>query len=443
MIKLTPEQKEEIKTKILDGKQNYSDIAKEYNVCSTTISNYAAKLGVSRRIIGGNPILWNAAKIDKFMCDKNSTIRRVSQNIRNVKVELEWQCSLCMYSWKQTFDSLRKKSPYGCDACGKNKYSVYHAFLDTINPLSAYFMGVYFAHGSTTFTNTKNFSTLRITSVDKEKLERLSELIFSTYPVKPQKSEGGYRIDIKSKRFYDKLLEYNALSKNGIPKSIPPEFIPHFVRGYVDFTGYFEEHLEIKCSSAHRFNISGDIDFIKQVQTHYIKHNQKKGKTQTGYLQVRKEKNPKIAELHIAGSYNPYYFMEWLYNSEIIPLKYVSGSRYNTFLFLKHEIRQKEEMKKYITSERDRFLYLRKKRHESFTFTKIAKKYGVSFRQVKKISIKVRPKVTWKIQQKIKKDIKENNNLLAEMEEIITRVHEKTGMKPDTFKRSHYNFLES
>jgi len=449
-VKLTEKELKDIKERIFAGKENLSAIAKSHDIRPSTVSYYARKWGGSARFFSKKPLIWNAAKIDKFLIEHNSTIRRISQNIINVKHPLWWQCSLCLHSWEQTFDSISKRiqsSPYGCDACGKNEYSVYNHFLDGLTPISAYFMGVYFAKGTYNMTPKGMFSNIQISSKDKDKLERLSNIIFSTYPV--EKNGNIYRIRIKSKQFYDKLLEYNALQKNHIPKIIPPNLVTHFIRGYVDFTGHFnvtypEETIGHVHNYGCRFNLSGNVKFMTELQKEYKKYVSDKYRTNKrytastrttevqGYLQIG-HNSKKKAELHLSGLYNPFCFMEWLYNSEIVPLKYVSGSRYNTFLFLKQQVNQKNETKDYINKKSKQYKELRKEWHKSLTFTQISKKYGITFDQVKKISTKESASVNPEVKAEILEKLNRKRHLQKLMNEIITRVEHKTGMKKSTF----------
>ena len=447
--KLTAKQKEELRERIFSGLETQTEMSKDYDILPSTVSYYATKWGCSSKLVHKRPLTWNSSKIDKFLVNNNSTIKRVSQNIINVKHPLVWQCSLCMHSWKQTFENLRRnieKSPYGCNACGRNEYSIYHNFLDDLTPLSTYFMGAYFSRGTYKLKSKGELNYIQISSDEKGKLERLSSVIFSTYPVIEER--GGYKIRIKSKRFYEKLLEYNAIQKDHIPKIIPQSLKAHFIRGYVDFKGYFEKNIypterEHNKQQGCRFSISGKVEFMKELQEEYKEHvshkynldNSKRLKKVKGYLQIRKKKNSNHSELHLNGVQNPFYFMEWIYNSEIVPLKYVSGSHYNTFLFLKQQKQQKDETRKYLNHKSQQYRKLKTKCNKLPTLTQMAKKYDVTFDQVKKISTKKSVAIPIEIKERIEKELLQKKRIQKIMNEIVTRVEHKTGMKKETFKR--------
>lgn len=117
-------------------------------------------------------------------------------------------------------------------------------FFDTWTEESAYVLGLIFSDG--TLTRDKNRLVVRISSSDKEILEKVKGAMQSEHAI--TEYEGHYSFGFGNKELIERLQEFGLTqrkSKEGtLPKQIPADFIPHFVRGYFDGDGHFtyEKH---------------------------------------------------------------------------------------------------------------------------------------------------------------------------------------------------------
>ena len=130
------------------------------------------------------------------------------------------------------------------------KYTVNHSYFNNIDtPEKAYWLGFIFADGYISRRKDGHkYIGISLSSKDREHLEKFSNSIQSTYPIKIYESTSGYkvgneycRILIRSDNMFDDLLNHGVLEhKSDIlqpPNNIPYEFIRYFILGYFDGDG--------------------------------------------------------------------------------------------------------------------------------------------------------------------------------------------------------------
>jgi len=312
----------------------YKQIGKKYNVNQTFVSNLALEHGIKRSIRSNDTSLrvWSIPTIDKYLLDHQSTIRRNFITFINVKIPVEWKCTLCNNLFKSTFDNLRRRNYLqGCPQCGRNQYTTYHDILDSINPLSAYFLGAFVAKGHMKHNNNITFCLQ-----NKEKLENFAKIISCTYPIITT-SKNIFRLTFKSPKIVSKIKELNKNGILSILKQIPQNLMHDFTRGYFDFKGYVE-YLN-NYPNTIRVNISGHKDLTTNILSIYNKCQPKitSYTNAQGYL-TSKSKTKNYKEMHITGLHSSFHFLSWLYNTNVNTLKYIDHNKYNAYLYAKNLI---------------------------------------------------------------------------------------------------------
>lgn len=439
-MKISSRLKMKIIRRILKG-ESYSSIARDYNVSSSFICLMGREMGLMKN--PKIPLKWTPEAIDSFLVSRGSTIRRVSTDIINCHVPMTWKCNLCGHQWSSNFDGIRsRKELKGCQECGRNPYTVFHDFLETLNPLSVYFIGVYMAVGKV------KANTISIHSRDKGKLEKIASLISCTYPIKTYTRSGAlsptYYLEFHSSKIAKQLASYKKyFNDKNIPKNLMgKDFITHFLRGYIDFHAYVEY---FKCKGYNdkifdnlRLTICGSLNFLTQLQSLYKKYGALDDKKRAGY--IRKNKG----EFYITGGDSTFYFMRWIYNSEVNPLRYVSNSMYDSYMRVKERYCQERDKKLYIIGKREEYHKLSQEFHKYSTFSLIGSQNNVSMRQVAAIAKGRIPSLPVELVNKISIAINKRKQLKKQMKEIKTRVFNKAGIKriegliPSRFQKVPY-----
>jgi len=420
----------EVVKKILKG-DSYSSIAKEFEIGHSTVSYMAHNMGIRRSSYVPSIKKWTSEEVDKFLLANQSSIRRVSK-VCHSRTPTTWKCSLCNYEWKQTFSSIQTRmkigySLQGCPDCGYNEFTVYHDFLNKMNHYAAYFVGVYMARGK------MNGNSITISSKNKDKLEKIAELMACTYPIRSKcyKKDANktYYLTFQSTKIAQKLPGKKTMANVSLPNGVGGKFFTDFLRGYTDFKGFFEYYTGPKYKvPLHRMTITGKTEFLTLIQNRYVRHlNTRKNlygkETKQGTVNSTKK------EYGLVGVYSAYYYMDWVYNSAVNPLRYMADSKYNAYLFLKEEVAQRQSRKKYIKGKQKRFNELMKEFHKTLTFEKIKEKYAVTRDQVKKISVGKSTSVPPETKEQILAEINQRRQLLKLVRELKTRVKHKAGIE--------------
>lgn len=115
------------------------------------------------------------------------------------------------------------------------------AFFRDWSPAMAYVLGYWWADGYMRIHPTTTAHLIEIASVDCEHLELMDRHIGLKYSIrKVTVSSECYDITFCSKQMYTQLLSLGGIPNKsniiGFP-SIPDEFLPHFIRGFVDGDG--------------------------------------------------------------------------------------------------------------------------------------------------------------------------------------------------------------
>lgn len=187
------------------------------------------------------------------------------------------------------------------DGCFKKKYSFNEKWLDTIDTQEkSYFLGLFFSDGCNSIKVNRFIISLK--KSDKDILEKINNLLESDKPLKFYKTTDGYEdacvLCLTSKYFCNRLKQLGAderkSSKIILPDYLPPNLMPHFIRGYFDgdgglslrknknniYTGkisivsnlkfleglknFLEEELNIKIHLYQRSELFGEIRIMKK-----------------------------------------------------------------------------------------------------------------------------------------------------------------------------------
>jgi hypothetical protein len=419
---LTIKQKMTAIRRILKG-DSYSEIARDLNVTSSYIGLMGQEMGISKMPQRKHTLKWTAEAIDNFLITNKSTIRRASSNIKHCKTTMTWKCTLCNHQWEQKFDTIRRSNLQGCINCGRNPYTVFHDFLDTLTPISAYFMGVYVANGLI------KGNEVSISSKDKIKLEKIANLISCTFPIKEKQwciaKNPTYYLKFKSTKIAQKLANIKTtIHDRKIPKDIDAALLPHFLRGYIDFKGYVVNYMSALKTPQARLTIYGHLDFLKDFQACYKNFPAPDQKERNGF--IRKNN----CEFYIVGAESIYYFMDWIYNSEVNPLRYVSNSMYQSYINVKENFNQIRDKQLYIMDKRNEYKQLQNQFHESLTFCSMCKRYNITMDQIKGISTGRRiPRLPMQTIREVSEAITKRKQLKKQLKELQTRMYNKTGVK--------------
>ena len=135
---------------------------------------------------------------------------------------------------------------------GHNRGNLNKKFFKTWSPSMAYVLGYIFADG--TLINSKPSRTcyLRLTSVDKELLEKVNSVLerdTKIYTIKPRMIEDGpktylsqtaYRLSVGSREIFSDLLNLGLTERKSLTVTfpgVPKEFLSYFLRGNFDGDG--------------------------------------------------------------------------------------------------------------------------------------------------------------------------------------------------------------
>lgn len=133
------------------------------------------------------------------------------------------------------------------------KHAVNKKFFKSWSPNMAYVLGYIYADGCLIDCSYIRASYIKITSVEKDSLERIRTMMSSEHKITSAKSlyKNGrdiYLLKIGSNEIYDHLLKLGLYSNKSLTikfPDVPKKFISHFIRGYFDGDGciYFEKAL--------------------------------------------------------------------------------------------------------------------------------------------------------------------------------------------------------
>jgi hypothetical protein len=123
------------------------------------------------------------------------------------------------------------------------KHTVNCRFFDQFNEYSTYILGLIYADGNIAWNPSKGYQALTITAAAKDKhhLENIRKLLSSTKPLLFSEKTNSYRLIANSKKLCLKLMGLGVTPKKTLtlkfPQFIPPEQMPHFIRGIIDGDG--------------------------------------------------------------------------------------------------------------------------------------------------------------------------------------------------------------
>lgn len=442
--KISSEQREIIKKRILKG-ESYSSIAREYSVTISTIGIMGLMMGLVRK--QNRKKKWTSSLIDATLIKMGSTVRRADTNLGNCKIPMNWKCTLCNHEWTTAWEHIERRiltKPHGCQECGLDSYTVYHDFLNELNPHSVYFLGAFYARGVLPKSRyLKLKKRIRLLHKDKVVLENIKCLISSNHPITQvnRNSKTSYCLQFKSSKMASKIIEYRINNRKKFPSVITPKLFPHFLRGYFDFAGYFEnfEGRNYDMQSA-RVNIHACEEFTKKIQEEYMKINH----NADGYItQKEKEKKYNVAEFHVIGLESVYKFADWIYNTQALPVKYVSGKKYNFYIHLKQKFLGGVERRNTISNNAVKMKELQGELNNR-TFKKIAQRHKISPEAVSRLcrnenysfnGYGFTPKQIQEMAAKIKEELRCRKELRRQLRETQTKLEVATGISRPS---SHY-----
>ena len=157
------------------------------------------------------------------------------------------------------------------------KHTVNENFFDEFNENSSYILGVIFSDGNISWNTKKGYYSLTITASkkDKDHLERIRKIMYSTKPLLYAPQTKSYRLIVNSKKLCRRLMELGVVPRKslvvGFP-DIPKDQLKHFIRGIIDGDGNVR-YVDRKRSPYFEITISsGSINFCKGL-ANFIKKN--------------------------------------------------------------------------------------------------------------------------------------------------------------------------
>lgn len=187
------------------------------------------------------------------------------------------------------------------------KHTVNENFFANLNEHSAYVLGLIYADGNIAWNPKKGYQSLTITASakDKDHLERIRKLLFSTKPLLFSQKTNSYRLIVNNKKLCLRLMELGVAPRKtltiGFPQFIPQEQLPHFVRGIIDGDGnvrYIERkrspYFEITISSGSELFCQGFVKAIYNITKIPCKIRKVKGNTHI--LQYSCARGEKLAD---------------------------------------------------------------------------------------------------------------------------------------------------
>lgn len=327
-----------IRVRVLRG-ESYSQIARDYGVTPGAVCQRMSALRLNRKAGGGDYLKkWDGHAIDVFLSRKKSTVMRASQPARNVKVAMSWKCGLCGGEWDQCFNSIQQHmkngSVRGCPECGWGKSTVYHGLMDSMTPLSAYFLGAFAARGSVAKLSKGDSVTL--TSDDPQRIRSLARAISYDGKINPKNNS----ITFRSSRIAKALRR----APDGFGKILSSPLAPHFVRGYFDYQGHVER-LAYASNPQFRATFTGTRPLVSGVMASYRRQNG----ADDGYLR-KNSKTRNRMEFQVVGLRSPLRFMSWIYNHNVSSIKYADEEKYGFWLHMREAARRKSERRAEISA---------------------------------------------------------------------------------------------
>lgn len=274
--------------KILDDRKRGMSLRKlgeKYDKSASTIKKYLNINGVntSYKIVTDNKLI--------VLYKSGKTCKEVAKIIGGISYQ-------SVYGRLKKLDKIRSIS-----VAARNK-SINHMFFSTFTPTSCYWAGFLAADGCVRKTRL----SINLAKIDKDHLEKLKKAIGFVKLLKQYKNS--YYFGFGSREIITDLKNnFNIIPKKSLilepPKQIPEEYIPHFIRGYIDGDGsYFY--------SGYSFGI--EIAGTKNMLS-WIKENFNQN-CKIGNPSIIKKKN--IYVLRFVGNRQVPKIIRWLYQNHTI-----------------------------------------------------------------------------------------------------------------------------
>ncbi len=172
----------------------------------------------------------------------------------------ELSCNVCKKEWKTDVFKLLKNK-YACPLCSQRlknkKYDTNNDSFLNEDDISFYLLGVWYSDGHISYKNI-NTKQCGLTSIDKEWIEKIRDIISPGRPVTKEVNRNTYKLYINSEKFYDWLEKWgcvqNKTFKLKFPENIPEKYLPDFMRGLTDGDGsviIYEQKCENKAVGKH------------------------------------------------------------------------------------------------------------------------------------------------------------------------------------------------
>lgn len=309
--------------------ETYTSISKKLGISYPAVAIRMQKAGVRRRLCSKGS-KWHAQAIDSFLVSHSSSIVRMSNPPRHSAIDMEWKCQDCGSEWTAPFEAIRARiergSTQGCRGCGWGKGSVYHGLLDSLTPISAYFLGAFMARGHMKKTRGGGY-VITITSDNADKIQSLANAISFKGKVGKRNS-----IVFWSTRIATAIIA--RTTDGSMSEMLRSPMAPHFTRGYFDYQGHVETVTWGRMQS-NRVTFHGQKNLVSKVLKSYRLHNG----ADDGYLRK------KGREFQFIGSRSPLRFLTWIYNHDISIIKYADDVKYGMWLHLKEHAKKLDSRK--------------------------------------------------------------------------------------------------
>lgn len=148
---------------------------------------------------------------------------------------------LCVYDLKNAVDRYEHKKRLEnytkCNKCSQLKFHVNNNFLDVIEPVQAWFLGLMASDGCVISDNALSLSQSH--SHGRELLQKIKDLL--EFEGNITKYKNSFRIHITSRKLVKKLSEYNIVNRKSLiyqyPEALDKTLFKYFLRGYFDGDG--------------------------------------------------------------------------------------------------------------------------------------------------------------------------------------------------------------
>jgi hypothetical protein len=193
------------------------------------------------------------------------------------------------------------------------RHIVNEKFFNEFNENSSYILGLIYADGNVAWNPKKGYRALTITASakDKDHLENIRKLLFSTKPLLYSMKTNSYRLIANSKVLCLKLMGLGVVPRKSLvidfPEFLPREQLKHFIRGIIDGDGHVRyvkraksPYFEITISSGSEKFCQGFVETVDKLIG--VKANIRKIGENTKIIRYSCSRGEKLAKLIYSDS---------------------------------------------------------------------------------------------------------------------------------------------